>query len=228
MAKSKFKSFKKSLAKLEGFDGIVEGAAKPGLWVGYASAVGAVESLAKEGKGGNKVNKRKHQALKALRKLAKHSGGKKAVRAAKPPKPSAPQNGTETHIPLEAPAVARLIGTPDAPANVVSLDAAARQPVKAKDDNDRAPGALDGPLDGKGDDLQLIAGVGPKLEQTLHSLGIWHYEQVAAWGPAEIAWVDEHLRFSGRIEREDWVAQAAALSRGGRDEYVRVFGKEPR
>ncbi|MEO1746586.1 MAG: hypothetical protein AAFR13_08670 [Pseudomonadota bacterium] len=76
--------------------------------------------------------------------------------------------------------------------------------------------------------MQLIAGVGPKLEQVLNGLGIFHFDQIANWGDDEVAWVDEHLKFSGRIGREDWINQAAALARGGRDEYVRVFGKEPR
>ncbi|MEO0545182.1 MAG: NADH-quinone oxidoreductase subunit NuoE [Pseudomonadota bacterium] len=81
---------------------------------------------------------------------------------------------------------------------------------------------------GKADDLKLIAGVGPKLEQTLNSLGFWHFHQIAAWTADDIAVVDDQLRFKGRIERDDWVKQAAALAKGGRDEYVKVFGKEPR
>lgn len=78
------------------------------------------------------------------------------------------------------------------------------------------------------DDLKMIAGVGPKLEQVLNGLGIWTFAQVAAWTPQEVAWVDDYLQFKGRIERDDWIAQAAALAKGGRDEYVKVFGKEPR
>ena len=80
----------------------------------------------------------------------------------------------------------------------------------------------------KPDDLQLISGVGPKIEGKLNELGVWTYAQIAAWGPAERAWVDDHLRFSGRIERDDWVRQADALAKGGEAEYIRVFGKKPR
>jgi predicted flap endonuclease-1-like 5' DNA nuclease len=29
----------------------------------------------------------------------------------------------------------------------------------------------------------------------------------------DIAWVDERLRFKGRIERDDWVGQAKALAK---------------
>jgi predicted flap endonuclease-1-like 5' DNA nuclease len=56
--------------------------------------------------------------------------------------------------------------------------------------------------------------VGPKLEQTLNDLGIWHYEQVASLTKTDIAWVDERLRFKGRIERDDWIGQAKALAKG--------------
>ncbi|MDP3523147.1 MAG: NADH-quinone oxidoreductase subunit E [Hoeflea sp.] len=78
------------------------------------------------------------------------------------------------------------------------------------------------------DDLQLISGVGPKIEGILHSLGIFTYAQVAAWKKAERDWVDGYLRFKGRIDREDWVKQAKALAKGGEAEYIRVFGKKPR
>lgn len=78
------------------------------------------------------------------------------------------------------------------------------------------------------DDLKLISGVGPKLESVLNGLGIYTFAQVASWKKAEREWVDGYLRFKGRIDRDDWVRQAKALAKGGRDEYVRVFGKEPR
>jgi NADH-quinone oxidoreductase subunit E len=78
------------------------------------------------------------------------------------------------------------------------------------------------------DDLKLISGVGPKIEATLNDLGVWTYTQIAGWKKAEREWVDDHLRFSGRIERDDWVKQAKALAKGGEAEYIRVFGKKPR
>ncbi len=78
------------------------------------------------------------------------------------------------------------------------------------------------------DDLKLISGVGPKLEGVLHSLGIYTFAQVASWKKAEREWVDGYLNFKGRIERDDWIKQAKALAKGGREEYVKVFGKQPR
>jgi len=78
------------------------------------------------------------------------------------------------------------------------------------------------------DDLKMISGVGPRIEATLHELGIYTYTQIASWKKAEREWVDSYLKFKGRIEREDWVKQAKALAKGGVAEYVRVFGRKPR
>ena len=78
--------------------------------------------------------------------------------------------------------------------------------------DDRPALMMDGP-DGEADDLKKITGVGPKLEQTLNDLGIYHYEQVAKLKKKDIAWVDERLRFKGRIERDDWVGQAKELAK---------------
>ncbi|MCH9806428.1 MAG: NADH-quinone oxidoreductase subunit NuoE [Alphaproteobacteria bacterium] len=78
-------------------------------------------------------------------------------------------------------------------------------------DADR-PKGLDGPRGGQADDLKRINGVGPKLEETLNSLGIFHFDQVAGWSPETVAWVDNFLSFKGRIDREGWIKQAKALA----------------
>jgi predicted flap endonuclease-1-like 5' DNA nuclease len=65
---------------------------------------------------------------------------------------------------------------------------------------------------GVADDLKLIKGVGPQNEERLHKLGIWHFSQIAAWTSQNVEWVGAYLAFPGRIEREEWVAQAAALA----------------
>ncbi|MEP4293523.1 MAG: NADH dehydrogenase subunit E, partial [Rhizobiaceae bacterium] len=67
----------------------------------------------------------------------------------------------------------------------------------------------------KPDDLKKISGVGPKIEGILNGLGVYQFQQVAKWKKAECDWVDDHLSFKGRIEREDWVKQAKALAKGG-------------
>ena len=66
------------------------------------------------------------------------------------------------------------------------------------------------------DDLKKISGVGPKLEKLLNSLGIYKYDQVAAWSADDVAWVDARLTFKGRIERDDWMSQAKKLTAGGK------------
>ncbi|MCL5775500.1 NADH-quinone oxidoreductase subunit NuoE [Limibaculum sp. FT325] len=76
------------------------------------------------------------------------------------------------------------------------------------------PALLKKPRKGGADDLKKISGVGPKLESLLNELGVFHFDQIAAWTDDEIAWVDERLKFKGRIEREGWIAQAQALARG--------------
>jgi NADH-quinone oxidoreductase subunit E len=77
------------------------------------------------------------------------------------------------------------------------------------------PAALPAPQDGRGDDLKQIGGIGPKIEQRLHRIGIYHFHQIAGWGPAEVAWVDANLEdYKGRATRDNWVEQAKVLAAG--------------
>lgn len=97
------------------------------------------------------------------------------------------------------------------------LDAAkanAVVPVQAADVPAR-PSRLEGAREGKPDDLKLIKGIGPKMEALCNRLGFYHFDQIAAWTPAELAWVDENLEdFKGRASRDDWVGQARDLAAG--------------
>jgi large subunit ribosomal protein L22 len=61
------------------------------------------------------------------------------------------------------------------------------------------------------DDLKLINGVGPKLEEKLNSIGVYRFEQIANWTEENIAQFDELLSSKGRIESDEWVVKAAAL-----------------
>ena len=84
-----------------------------------------------------------------------------------------------------------------------------------RDSTPRRPEALSAARAGGPDDLKLIKGVGPKLEALLHSLGFYHFDQLAQWTAAEIAWVDENLEgFKGRVTRDEWVVQARDLAKG--------------
>jgi NADH-quinone oxidoreductase subunit E len=98
-----------------------------------------------------------------------------------------------------------------------------RAPAKTKPAAKAAPSARSGPMrptalkaarGGRADDLKTIVGVGPALEKLLHRLGFFHFDQIAAWTGAEVAWVDENLEgFKGRVTRDKWVAQAKLLAK---------------
>ena len=77
---------------------------------------------------------------------------------------------------------------------------------------------------GKADNLQRISGVGPKNEGILNNLGIYHFDQIAAWTVEQVTWVDDHLRFNGRIQREEWIRQAELLASGKEAEFTKEFG----
>lgn len=70
------------------------------------------------------------------------------------------------------------------------------------------------------DNLKLIKGVGPKLEAVLNGVGIYHFDQIADWTAAEVAWADNNLvGFKGRVSRDGWVDQARILAAGGETEF---------
>jgi NADH-quinone oxidoreductase subunit E len=81
---------------------------------------------------------------------------------------------------------------------------------------------------GAPDDLKLIMGIGPVLEQTLNAIGITTWRQVAALTPEQIDAVESEAGFKGRIARNNWLQQAEVLARGGVDEYRKVFGRDPK
>ena len=83
------------------------------------------------------------------------------------------------------------------------------------------PAGLSAPRDGVADKLQSIEGIGPALEKLCHELGIFHFDQIAAWGPAEIAWMDSNLKgFRGRVTRDKWVAQAKIIVTEGMEAFL--------
>jgi predicted flap endonuclease-1-like 5' DNA nuclease len=62
------------------------------------------------------------------------------------------------------------------------------------------------------DDLTQIVGIGKVFQHTLHTLGIYTFEQIANFGPDDIARVNLALKESrGRMEQDDWIGQAKEL-----------------
>lgn len=90
------------------------------------------------------------------------------------------------------------------PAETASDDVAATKPSNL----------LSEAREGGADDLKKISGVGPKLESLLHENGVFHFDQIAAWNASEITYMDDQLSFKGRIERDNWIAQASELMKG--------------
>ena len=87
------------------------------------------------------------------------------------------------------------------------------------------PAVLTEPKNGKKDNLTRIKGIGKIIEGKLNDLGVFHFEQIAAWSEDEIKWVDSHLAFSGRIIREDWIGQAKILANGEETEFSKRVDK---
>lgn len=138
----------------------------------------------------------------AVKAPAKKAPVKKAA-----PKKAAAKTATKT-----APAKSPATKPATKPA---AKKAPARTPVAA----DGKPEMLKAARAGGADDLKLLKGVGPKLEQTLNSLGVFHFDQIAAWRKKEILWVDDNLKFKGRIERDEWTKQAKVLAKGDETEF---------
>jgi NADH-quinone oxidoreductase subunit E len=134
-------------------------------------------------------------------------------------------DAAETNAALKTPATAPKAAAKNAEVTEKQTSSDVQSAKPSLDDKNR-PAKLEKPE--TPDDLKLIAGVGPKIEGTLHELGIYTFAQVASWKKAEREWVDGYLNFKGRIDRDDWVKQAKALAKGGEAEYIKVFGKKPR
>ncbi|WP_313136893.1 NADH-quinone oxidoreductase subunit NuoE [Paracoccus jeotgali] len=76
----------------------------------------------------------------------------------------------------------------------------------------RPPRALDAPRDGAGDDLTHIKGLDATAQELLNELGVHHFDQIAHWDAAEVAWVDGHLEgYVGRVTQDEWVRQAREM-----------------
>lgn len=138
------------------------------------------------------------KATKAAAKPAAEAAGK-AQKAAKPA--AAPKSAATSK-----------------PGKSATAPATADTPKAAKPGS--KPAMLSAARDGGPDDLKMIKGVGPKLEGELHRMGVYHFDQVAAWTKKEVDWMDENLEgVRGRVSRDGWVKQAGILAKGGSTEF---------
>jgi NADH-quinone oxidoreductase subunit E len=92
--------------------------------------------------------------------------------------------------------------------------------AEAKSGSGKKPAAAAGP-----DDLKKIKGVGPQLEAKLNAIGVTSFAQIAKWTKKQQADFSEQLSFPGRIERDDWVAQAKVLAKGEDTEFSKRVAK---
>ncbi len=133
---------------------------------------------------------------------------------------SAPAQTAAAPAPAPAPAAKPAAAPAPAPAAepVAAAPAAPATPATAAEG--AKPATLTAARGGKADNLKEIKGVGPKLEMMLNGMGFYHFDQIAAWTAAELAWVDENLSgFKGRASRDNWVDQAKILASGGETEF---------
>ena len=128
-----------------------------------------------------------------------------------------------TEVPLTMPwlggKAAKSAKTITAKATPAKKPAAKSKAAKASN-KPAKPKALKAARKAGADDLKMIKGVGPKLENLLHGLGFFHFDQISKWTKSEITWVDENLEgFKGRVSRDKWVSQAKILAKGGKTEF---------
>ncbi len=118
------------------------------------------------------------------------------------------------------------VATTDVDADAgVAVDADGDGDVDYYVTDDMKPATLTSPIGGVADDLKRIKGVGPVIENTLNDLGIFNFSQVADFSADNVKWVDNHISFPGRIDREEWVRQAKDLAAGRKTEFASRYDK---
>jgi NADH-quinone oxidoreductase subunit E len=148
-----------------------------------------------------------------------------AADAPEPPSPATPAVATRAvqveAATLASPAAAADLGTATSAGAAAAAPAEPIVPVPAPRSAPERAGAAQNGSAGRSDDLRDIRGIGPATESALHEFGIHTFAQLAALDAAG----RERLRIAikdtrQRIEREDWVGQAAELHRA-------KYGEDP-
>ena len=149
----------------------------------------------------------------AAKPKAKAATAKKA--AAKPKAKAAPTKKAATKKAVTKKVVAK---KPVAKKAAVKKPTAKKAPTKKVPAKKKAAPKIP-------DNLELLKGVGPKLNTLLGTLGVTSFDQVANWTAADIRDVDSNLgAFAGRISRDNWVDQAKLLSKGDVKAFEKKYG----
>jgi len=150
-----------------------------------------------------------------------HDASASTPKPATAPAPTSPPRLT----PVLTPAATAAPATSPAPAKpAVAPAPTTSAPAAASGHDDDHPGQRPPGISKVGvmpDSLQRIAGIGHVNEEKLNELGVWTFKQIAAWTHANAEWVGSYMAFPGRIEREDWIGQAAQLAQGRETDFSR-------
>lgn len=119
-----------------------------------------------------------------------------------------------------APAKPARVAKPKVAVKAASKSPAAKVAKAPKVAKPAGPIRLTGPREGKVDDLKEIEGIGPALEKLCHSLGFYHFDQIAGWSEGDVSLVDAEMKtFKGRIVRDKWVSQAKIIVTEGLEAF---------
>jgi predicted flap endonuclease-1-like 5' DNA nuclease len=126
-------------------------------------------------------------------------------------------------------AAAPKTAAPKAAAKPVAEKAKAEKAPKVKlekvEKAAKAQAAKPAPPSSIPDNLELIKGLGPKVNNLLKGLGVTSFAQVANWTAADVADIDAKLgAFAGRITRDNWIDQAQLLAAGDVAGFEKKYG----
>ena len=89
----------------------------------------------------------------------------------------------------------------------------------------KAKAAKPAPVSSIPQNLELIKGLGPKVNTLLKGLGVTSFAQVASWTAADVSEIDAQLgAFAGRITRDNWIDQAQLLAAGDVVGFEQKYG----
>jgi len=84
---------------------------------------------------------------------------------------------------------------------------------------DNKPLILSSPRPSGKDKLIKIKGIDSKVEENLNKLGIFHFNQIAAWSNKNCDWIEEFLSLPNCAKKNQWVEQAKILEAGKQTVY---------